>query len=63
MLDIAYYRGQAERARQLATALPQREILLRALRDAAQHYDEIADDLEQGALELRHLELMPQGRP
>jgi hypothetical protein len=63
MMDAAYYREQAERARHLATALPQREVVRRALSDAAQSYDEIAEDLERGALELRHLELMPQGRP
>jgi hypothetical protein len=63
MMDAAYYREQAERARNLATALPQREVLLRALRDAAQNYDEIAEDLELGTPDVRHLELMPQGRP
>lgn len=29
---------------------------------AAQDYDEIAEDLEAGAIEMRHPELMPQRR-
>jgi hypothetical protein len=61
MMDAAFYRGQAERARQLARLLP-RESVQNALRDAARRYDEVADDLEQNAFDVRHPELMPQGR-
>lgn len=61
MQDPRYYREQAERARRLARALSHsetRSILERVARD----YDDIAQDLEVGAVEIRHPELMPQRR-
>jgi hypothetical protein len=61
MYDPSYYRSQAERARPLALAPTDRETQER-LRRMAQDYLEIAEDLESGAVEIRHPELMPQTR-
>jgi hypothetical protein len=36
--------------------------LLEVLHRVAQDYDDIAEDLEGGAIEIRHPELMPQRR-
>jgi hypothetical protein len=61
MNDPAYYRDQADRARRLASqALGEiGDTLSRVARD----FDEIAQDLETGAVEIRHPEMMPQNRP
>jgi hypothetical protein len=58
MQEAGYYREQAERARRLACGLIQRdaEMLERLARDL----DDIAEDLERGAIDIRHPELMPQ---
>ena len=59
MQNAHYYREQAERARRLARAQTHREtrsILERVARD----YDDLAEDLEIGAVEIRHPELLPQ---
>ena len=61
MHDAAYYRAQAERARRLAT-LPTNRETHEALKRMAQDYSDIAEDLELGAIEIRHPELMPQLR-
>ena len=56
-----YYREQARHARQLANRAPPgavRDTLIKA----AQDFDDIAEDLEAGAIEVRHPELMPQRR-
>ena len=61
MRDASYYREQARRARRLARSVTVREteeLLLRV----AQDYEDLAVDLENGAIELRHPELMPQQR-
>jgi hypothetical protein len=61
MHDRMYYRSQAEKARRLARAQSNpetEELLLRA----AQDYDDIAEDLENGAIDIRHPERMPQRR-
>ena len=61
MHDASYYREQAERARRLAGGhldAKTRE----ALQQVALDYSEIAEDLEQGAVEVRHPDLMPQNR-
>ena len=60
MEDAAYYRAQAERARRLARG--QRTDVARDLRQIASDYDDIAVDLESGAVEIRHPDLMPQNR-
>jgi hypothetical protein len=58
MQDAPYYRDQADRARRLARGMRDdvEEMLLRVARD----FDDIAEDLERGAIEIRHPELMPQ---
>ena len=61
MHPASYYRERAEHARRLASRVYQRD-LLETLRQVAQDYDDIAEDLEGGAIEIRHPELMPQRR-
>jgi hypothetical protein len=61
MHDPSYYRRQAERARRLARTVTSRETAA-ALSEAARDYDDIVEDLENGAIEIRHPELMPQTR-
>lgn len=59
MREASYYREQAERARRLARSVTVRateELLLRI----GQDYEDLAVDLETGAIEIRHPELMPQ---
>ncbi len=58
MQEPGHYREQAERARRLAGGLTERdaEMLERLARDL----DDIAEDLERGAIDIRHPELMPQ---
>jgi hypothetical protein len=53
----SYYRDRANHARQLAEAVRQPD-LKDALRRLAQDYDEIAEDLETGAAEIRHSEVL-----
>jgi hypothetical protein len=57
----SHYRRQAARARSLASNAHQREIH-DMLRQVAREYDEIATDIERGAVEIRHAELMPQNQ-
>jgi hypothetical protein len=57
MHDAAYYREQAERARRLARVPTDRETQ-EAIERLAQDYSEIAEDLEGGAEEIRHPELL-----
>jgi hypothetical protein len=59
--DAVYYREQAERARRLAMVPTDRETQ-EALKRIAEDYSDIAEDLESGAIEIRHPELMPQTR-
>ena len=59
MMDADYYREKAEQARRLAGGIYNREIA-QELRDMARDYDENADDLDAGAVEVPHPELMPQ---
>jgi hypothetical protein len=61
MHDADHYRELAERARRLADAqtTPQSQELLRR---SAQAFDDIAEDIELGAIEIRHPELLPQRR-
>lgn len=59
MMDSTYYRTQATRARRLAeTGVP--PDVVERLQEMAQDYEDIAVDLELGAIEIRHPELMPQ---
>ncbi|HZU89235.1 MAG TPA: hypothetical protein VE993_08260 [Stellaceae bacterium] len=59
MRDAAYYRECAAHARRLAETMYQGEVR-KVLCTMAQDYDEIAEDLENGAIEIRHPDLMPQ---
>ena len=54
-----YYREQARLARRLAGMVHQTD-LRKTLDGLARDLDEIAEDLETGAVEVRHPELMPQ---
>lgn len=60
MQDAVYYRTQAARARRMARG--QRRDIETNLLQIAIDYDQIAEDLENGAVEIRHPELMPQNR-
>ena len=57
MHKASYYRGQAMRARRLARSATDGEIVA-LLSRMGQDYDELAEDLEIGAIEIRHPELM-----
>ena len=59
MHDPSYYRTQSERARRLARAVVNYEVQ-NQLERVAEDYEDIAVDLETGAIEIRHAELMPQ---
>ena len=59
MHDPSHYRQQAQRARRLARSATNFEVEA-LLSQMAQEYDDIAVDLENGAVEVRHPELMPQ---
>jgi hypothetical protein len=61
MYDASYYREQAERALRLAR-VPTDSETQEALERVARDYEEIAEDLESGAIEIRHPDLMPQSR-
>jgi hypothetical protein len=61
MHPAEYYRERARHARELAEIAPQQSVR-DALSKAARDFDEIAEDLEAGAIEVRHPELMPQLR-
>jgi hypothetical protein len=61
MYDASYYREQAERALRLAR-VPTDSETQEALQRMARDYEEIAEDLESGAIEIRHPDLMPQSR-
>jgi hypothetical protein len=57
--DASYFRSRAEQTRGLSRQILQLDVR-KTLVDLAQEYDELADDLERGALDLRHPELLPQ---
>jgi len=59
MSDALHYRRQAERARQQAEATLRPE-LQRQFAKMARDFDEIAQDSENGVVEIRHLELLAQ---
>jgi hypothetical protein len=59
MQDARYYRRVAETARRLkGKAAPRRVAEL--LERVAEDYDDVADDLETHAIDVRHPELMKQ---
>ena len=57
MDGASYYRGRADHFRRLAEMTWQRD-LEGVVRSLAQDYDETAEDLEAGATEVRHPELL-----
>jgi hypothetical protein len=57
--DAAYFRRRADQTRALSRQMLQPSIR-KTLLDLARDYDELADDLANCAIELRHPELMPQ---
>jgi hypothetical protein len=59
MQDASYYRREAGRARRLARSITNRETEAMLIR-MAEDYEDIAVDLETGAVEIRHPDLMPQ---
>jgi hypothetical protein len=59
MQQASYYREQAARARRLAAQAADRAIV-ETLRRLAGDFDDIAYDLENGAIEILHPERMPQ---
>ena len=61
MQPASYYRDQAQRARRLARSATNRDIEA-LLHRVAQDYDDVAEDLENGAVEIRRPQLMPQQR-
>jgi hypothetical protein len=61
MYPPAYYRKQAEHARRLASLTHQPE-MTEMLHRMAEDFDDIAYDLETGAVDVRHPELLPQLR-
>lgn len=59
MHSAEYYRDQAARARRVAMIAHQPDVR-DMLQRAAQDYDDIAEDIDAGAVEIRHAELLPQ---
>ena len=57
--DAAYFRRRAERTRGFLRMILQLDVR-KTLSDLARDYDGLADDLEPGTDEVRHLELLPQ---
>jgi hypothetical protein len=57
MDGASYYRERADHLRRLAEMTWQRD-LKGVVRNLAQDYDETAEDLEAGATEVRHPELL-----
>jgi hypothetical protein len=55
----AHYRNKAKRVRQLADAAWQPD-LQDTLRSLAKDYDEIAEDLESGVVQIRHAALLDE---
>jgi hypothetical protein len=59
MQEARYYRREAARARRLANAINHPDAR-DALLNMAKDYEEIATDLERGAVKIDHPELLPQ---
>ena len=55
----SYYREQAEHARRMAGLMHQSDVT-EMLHRMAEDYEDIAYDLETGAVDVRHPELLPQ---
>ncbi|HWE76611.1 MAG TPA: hypothetical protein VG328_25830 [Stellaceae bacterium] len=61
MQSAPYYQEQAERAERLASLVTDKAVETE-LHKIAEDYRDIALDLQNGAIEIRHPELMPQRR-
>ena len=61
MQEPRNYRDQAARARRLARGVTNRD-LESLLLGMAQEYEDLAEDLENGAIQIRHAALLPQRR-
>jgi hypothetical protein len=59
MEDAAYFRRRADQTRGLSRRMLQPGIR-KTLLDLARDYDELADDLANYAIDVRHPELMPR---
>jgi len=59
MHDARYYREQAERLRQLARDT-QGDTISRDLERLAEDFDDVADDLDSGRIEIVRPDLLPQ---
>ena len=59
--SAGYYREQAEHARRMARLMHQPDINQTLLR-MAEDFEDVAYDLETGAVDVRHPELLPQLR-
>lgn len=59
MQNPRYYRSQADVAQRLADEITNAEAAA-SLSRMAQEYRDIAEDLETGAIEIRHPERLPQ---
>jgi hypothetical protein len=57
MKEISYYREQSLRAKRLATAITDQYARI-GLEQLAADYSEVAEDLERGAADVRHRELL-----
>ena len=56
--DPAYFRRRADQTRNISQLMLQPDIR-KNLQDLAREYDELADDLANGRIDVRHRELMP----
>jgi hypothetical protein len=61
MVDVSYYRDRANHLLRMADLTWQHDLEV-SLRSLAQDYDQTAEDLEIGASEIRHPELLPEGK-
>ena len=59
MYEAQYYREKATHARRLAGTVTDDDAI-ETLLGFAQEFDDIAEDLERGAIHIRHEHLMPQ---
>ena len=59
MQSAKYYRGQAQRARRLASGVMNKEVT-KTLDRLDRDYSDIAQDLESGAIDIVHPEKLPQ---
>ncbi len=57
-MEAGYYREQAARARRLSAEITSHPEVSRQLHDMAQDYEELASDIETGAIGVRHRELL-----